>query len=41
MNPADGEAAKLVPTDGQLDERLRGSVEALLHPSPSSIPIHR
>jgi hypothetical protein len=38
MNPTDGEAAKLVPTDGQLDERLRGSVEALLHPSPSSIP---
>ena len=38
MNPADGEAAKLVPTDGQLDERLRGSVEALMHPSPSAIP---
>jgi hypothetical protein len=38
MNPADGEAAKLVPTEGQLDERLRVSVEALLHPSPSAIP---
>jgi hypothetical protein len=38
MNPADGEAAKLVPTEGQLEERLRVSVEALLHPSPSSIP---
>ena len=38
MNSVDGEAAKLVPTEGQLDERLRVSVEALLHPSPSSIP---
>jgi hypothetical protein len=37
MNP-DGDAAKLVPTEGQLDEQLRVSVEALLHPSPSSIP---
>jgi hypothetical protein len=38
MNSTDGEATKLVPTDGQLDERLRVSVEALLHPSPSAIP---
>jgi hypothetical protein len=38
MNPADGEAAKLVPTEGQLEERLRVSVEALMHPSPSAIP---
>jgi uncharacterized coiled-coil protein SlyX len=38
MTSADEEAAKLVPTEGQLDEQLRVSVEALLHPSPSSIP---
>jgi hypothetical protein len=73
MNPADEEAAKLVPTEGQppgavadshndleeqlhatlkdlqrtnrqskpaeeLDKQLRVSVEALLHPSPPSIP---
>jgi hypothetical protein len=49
MNPADLEAAKLVRTEGQppgavagshddLDKQLRVSVEALLHPSPSSIP---
>jgi hypothetical protein len=38
MNSADVEAAKLVPTEAQLDEQLRVSVEALLHPSASSIP---
>ena len=49
MNPADEMAAKIGPTERQsadaaagvinkLDEQLRVSVEALLHPSPSSIP---
>jgi hypothetical protein len=50
MNPADEEAAKLVPTErpsagagtgsvDKLDEQLRVSVEALLHPSPAPIPV--
>src|SRR6516164_3676274 len=45
MNPADEEAAKIVPAerpsagaaagpDDRLDEQIRVSVEALLHPSP-------
>ena len=45
MNPADETAAKIEPTERQLagvvpgsidklDEQLRVSVEALLHPSP-------
>jgi hypothetical protein len=50
MNPADAEAAKIVsaerpsadaaagPDDG-LDEQLRVSVEALLHPSPPPKPV--
>jgi hypothetical protein len=49
MNPADEEAAKIVPTErpssgsaagsiDQLDEQLRVSVEALLHPSPPPKP---
>jgi hypothetical protein len=49
MNPADEMAAKIGRTERQsadaaagvinkLDEQLRVSVEALLHPSPSSIP---
>jgi hypothetical protein len=51
MNPADEEAAKLVPTEpqapgavdfgsnGHLDEQLRVSVEALLHPDPPPAPV--
>jgi pimeloyl-ACP methyl ester carboxylesterase len=49
MNPADEMAAKMGPTEhpsagaaagviDKLDEQLRVSVEALLHPSPPSIP---
>jgi glutathione S-transferase len=50
MNPADEEAAKIVPPErpssgaaagsiDQLDEQLRVSVEALLHPSPPRKPV--
>src|SRR5215471_3459847 len=50
MNPADEIAAKIEPTERQsagsaagvidkLDEQLRVSVEALLHPSPPPKPV--
>jgi hypothetical protein len=50
MNPADETAAKIEPTERQLagvvpgsidklDEQLRVSVEALLHPSPPPKPV--
>jgi hypothetical protein len=50
MNPADEEAAKIVPAerpsagaavgpDDRLDEQIRVSVEALLHPSPPPKPV--
>jgi hypothetical protein len=50
MNPADEEAAKIVPTErptsgaaadsiDKLDEQVRVSVEALLHPSPPQKPV--
>src|SRR5262249_19851710 len=50
MNPADETAAKIKPTERQLDgvepgsndkldERVRVSVEALLHPSPPPKPV--
>jgi hypothetical protein len=49
MNPADGMAAKIEPTErpsagvagsiDKLDEQLRVSVEALLHPSPPRKPV--
>src|SRR5262249_12394954 len=50
MNPADEMAAKLGPTEAQsngaaagaidkLDEKLRVSVEALLHPDPPPAPV--
>jgi hypothetical protein len=44
MNPADAIAAKIEPTERpasieKLDEQLRVSVEALLHPSPPRPPV--
>jgi hypothetical protein len=44
MNPADEMAAKIGPTErpasiDKLDEQLRVSVEALLHPSPPRPPV--
>ena len=45
MNPADEMAAKLEPNgavaafNDKLDEQLRVSIEALLHPSPPREPV--